>query len=85
MRWVGIEVSDLPTYEGLPNLASFLIGFEEKVTEHQHLFALDFALKVTPAKRWAAHKESISEWPQCRRLMEIKFKEEINYIDQNYT
>ena len=32
---VGTEVSDFPTYEGLPNLESFLVEFEEKVTESQ--------------------------------------------------
>ena len=32
VRWVGAEASTLPTYEGLPNLASFLEEFEEKVT-----------------------------------------------------
>ena len=38
---VGIETSTLPTYEGLPNLASFLEEFEEKVIESQRLTALD--------------------------------------------
>ena len=51
MRGVGAEERELPTYEGLPNIASFLTKFEEKVTEYRHFFALDFVLKVTPA-RW---------------------------------
>ena len=63
VRWVGIKVSDQPTYEDLPNLASFMTEFEEKVAKHQRLSALDFALKATPARWWVAHKESISEWP----------------------
>ena len=71
VRWVGIEVSDLPKYEGLPNLAYFLIEFEEKVIEPQCLFALEFPLKATLARWWVTHKESILEWPQCRWLMEI--------------
>ena len=65
MRRVGIKVSDLPTYEGLPYLASFLIEFEEKIIEHHFLSALDFAMKATPTRWWVAHKESISEWTQC--------------------
>ena len=85
MRWVGIEVVDLPTYEGLPNLLYFLTEFEEKITEHQCLSSLDFVLKATPARWWVAHKESISEWPQCRRSVEIRFREEINYTIQKYT
>ena len=32
MRRVGTKVCDLPTYEGFPNLESFLTEFEEKVS-----------------------------------------------------
>ena len=65
VRHAGIEVIDLPTYEGLPNLAYFLTEFEEKFIEHQRLSTLDFVLNATPAIWWVTHKESISEWPQC--------------------
>ena len=71
VEWVGVEESELPTYEGLPNLAYFWTEFEEKVTEHQCMSAQDFMLKVTPARWWVTHKESISKWPQCRQLMEL--------------
>ena len=85
MQRVGYEASKLPTYEGLPNLASFLIDFEVKVTESQCLSALDFVLKSTPTRWWGMHKEYISKWTQCRRLMEIRFGEWIYYSDQKYT
>ena len=78
----GAEASALPTYEGLPNLASFLVEFEEKVTESQRLSALDYVLKATPARWWGTHKQSISEWTQSRRIMEITFGEEISYADK---
>ena len=58
---VGIEVSDLPTYEGFPNLEYFLKEFEERVTQPQWLSSLDFALKVTPTRWWFTHKKSILE------------------------
>ena len=45
--------------------------FEERVSQPRRLSALDFAMKATPARWWVAHKQSISEWPQCQRLMEI--------------
>ena len=57
---VGIEVSDLPTYEGLPNLAYFLVEFEAKFNESQRLSTLEFVLKATPARWWGTHKHSIS-------------------------
>ena len=56
MRWVGIEVCDIPNYEGFPKLESFLTKFEEKVTKTQLLLALDFALQDTLIRWWVAHK-----------------------------
>ena len=85
VRRVGSKESMLRMYEGLPNLASFLEEFEEKVTEPHRLFALDYVLKATSARWWGTHKQSISEWTQCRRLMEIIFREDISYDDQKYT
>ena len=60
-RRVGAKASTLPTYEGLPKLASFLEYFEEKITESQRLSTLDYVLKATPARRWSTKKWSISE------------------------
>ena len=85
VRWVGAEANDLPIYEGLPNLAYFYTYFEVKVMESQHLSTLNFVLKATPARWWGTHKESISEWKQCRILMKIIFGEEISYAHRKYT
>ena len=60
MQWVSIELCDLPTYEELPILEYFLTEFEEEVTEPQFLLALEFSLKVAPARWWVTHKHSIS-------------------------
>ena len=73
--WVGIEASELPTYEVLPNLQYFFTEFEEKVVEHQSLSMLEFVLNPVLARWWVAHKESISEWTQCPILLEIRFRE----------
>ena len=85
VQWVGTEVCDLPTEEGLPNLESFLTDFEDKVIENQHLLSLELALKDTPARWWVAHKKTILEWPQCLRLMEFLFGENILYTGPKYT
>ena len=85
MQWVGIGKIDLPTYEGLPNLAYFLEQFEEKVTESQRLSALDYVPKDMPARWRGTHKKSISEWPQCKTLMEIIFGKDISFPDLKYT
>ena len=42
-------------------------------------------LKATPARWWGTHKQSIIDWTQCRRLMEIIFGEKISYSDKNHT
>ena len=33
LRRIGVEASDLPTYEGLSNIVPFLIEFEAKVID----------------------------------------------------
>ena len=68
---VGVEANKFPTYEGLTKLASFLVEFKEKVTESQ--------------RWWGTYKQSICECPQCKRLLDIRFGEEISYSDQKYT
>ena len=85
VRWVGIQVCDLPTYEGLSNLESFLIEFEEKVYKPQCQLAMDVALKATPARWWVVHKKTISEWSQCQILMEAQSGEMMLYTSQKYT
>jgi len=55
------------------------------VVEKKRLLALDVALKETPARWWAPHKTSIQDWSQCKRLMQIWFRETSEYIDDKYT
>ena len=71
------ELHELPTYEGLPNLVTFLTEFEEILMESQCLSTLDNALKAMPSRWWGAHKKSITDWPQCRRLMEVIFDSQV--------
>ena len=53
--------------------------------ESQRLFALDHAQKATPARWWGKHKQFITEWPRCRRLMEVRFGEEITTVSHKYS
>ena len=72
-------------YEGLPNLATFIIEFEDKVLEPQRLLALDVALMATLVIWWVSHKQCISKWTQCRRLLEDIFGEKFLYTGPKYT
>ena len=84
VRQRGVKERELPTFKGLPNLAYFLVEFETKVTESQRLSTLEFVLKVRPGRWWGTHKQSISEWPQCKILLEIRFREETSYTGCKY-
>ena len=52
---------ELPTYEGLPKLVTFLSEFEILVIEPQCLSVLDYVLKAMPFRWWGTHKKYISE------------------------
>ena len=52
VRRVEAQSRELPTYEGLPNLATFLSEFEGLVIAPQCLSVLNYVLKATPAKWW---------------------------------
>jgi hypothetical protein len=56
VRWVGMEIREPPSFHGINDLEVFLEQYEDEVLENQILFALDIALKATPARWWGAHK-----------------------------
>jgi len=62
ISWIGSEVCELPHYDGLTDIATFLVEFENVVVEQQRLLALDVALRTTPMRLWATHKTSIQDW-----------------------
>jgi hypothetical protein len=49
--WIDTTVSNLPTFDGMNPLETFLLDFEEIVPMQQRLLVVDEALKETPA-RW---------------------------------
>jgi hypothetical protein len=73
--WIGTEVSNLPTFDGLNNLEEFILEFEGIVPIQKRLLALDEALKSTSARWWEAHKKNIAKWVQWRTLLTVCFSE----------
>jgi hypothetical protein len=73
VRWIGTEVSNLPTFDGLNNLETFLVEFERIVRVQQRMLTLDKALKATPSRWWGTHKKNIAEWVQCPTLLTVRF------------
>jgi hypothetical protein len=73
VRWVGTEIREPPSFHGINDLETFLAQYEDEVSENQRLLALDIALKATPARWWGTHKETITDWYQCKQLLRIRF------------
>jgi hypothetical protein len=65
LRWIGSEVSTVPTFDGLSDIQLFLKQYEEQIPLEKRLEVLDIALQATPARWWDAHKNIISSWPTC--------------------
>jgi hypothetical protein len=77
VQWIGTKVSNLPTFDGLNNLETFLFEFEGIVPVKQRLFALDVALKATATRWWGTHKNNITEWVQCHTLLRVHFSDQV--------
>jgi hypothetical protein len=59
VRWINTTVSNLPTFDGLNHLETFLLEFEETILVQERLLALDEALKATLEIWWETHKNNI--------------------------
>jgi hypothetical protein len=85
VRWIDTTVSNLPTFDGVNHLESFLLDFEEIVPLPQRLLEMDEALKSTPTRWWGTHKKNITDWVQCRTLMTARFSEQVESCEVRYT
>jgi hypothetical protein len=85
VHWIGTEVSNIPTFDGLNNLETFILEFEGIVPIQQRLLALDEDLKATLARCWEAHKKNIAEWVQCCTLLIVHFSDQDEGCEVRYT
>jgi hypothetical protein len=85
VRWIDTTVSNLPTFDGLNPLETFLSDFEESVPMQQRLLAMDEALKETPTRWWGTHKRNITDWVQCHTLMTTRFSAQVEGCEVWYT
>jgi hypothetical protein len=60
VRWIGTKVSNIPTFDGLNHLETFLVEFERIVLVQQRLLTLDEALKAKIARWWGTNKKNIT-------------------------
>jgi hypothetical protein len=85
VRWIGTIVSNLPTFDGLNSLESFLSEFETSVPTQQRLLAMDEAMKATSTRWWGTHKSNIIDWTQCRTMMTTWFSAQEGSGEARYT
>jgi hypothetical protein len=85
VRWIGTDVSNMPTFDGLNHLETFLLEFEEVVLVQQRSLALDESSKETPTRWWGTHKNNIAEWVKCHTLMTMFFLDHIEGCEVQYT
>jgi len=76
LHWIGTDLCDPTTYDGLTDISSFVKDFE---------LALDVFLKATLARWWDADKEGMEDWSQCRSLIQARFGTEVEYVAHRYT
>jgi hypothetical protein len=73
VRWVGTEIREPPSFHGVNDLEEFLTIYKMKCYKIRGSYLLDITLKETPARWWGAHKETVKDWYQCKRLLRIRF------------
>jgi hypothetical protein len=71
--WIGTELKEPPSFHRPNDLETFLIQYEDELLENQRILALDLSLKATPTRWCGEHKETITNWYQCKRLLRIRF------------
>jgi hypothetical protein len=82
---IGTELCDPPRYDGLTDISLFVKTVELQVPKQQRFLALSVFLKETPTKWWVAHTEGMEDWSHCRRLIQVRFGNELENITQKYT
>ena len=80
LRWIGTEITEIPSYHGLTDIQDLLTQFEQQIPYEQRIAAMNLAVQATPARWWYAHKESIASWDDLKRLMVIRFSTDSKYV-----
>ena len=73
LRWIGIEIKDILSFDGLADVNEFLQQFEQEIPHEQRMAVIELAVRATLARWWHAHKENIASWDDFKRLMVIIF------------
>ena len=72
------KVREFPYFDGSGSIKDFLKAFEVDVPEEWRFWALELAMRVTPARWWETHKEAFQDWGECRKMMVLRFDPLVN-------
>lgn len=84
LRCVSTKVRDIPTYDGLGEVDSFLDRFERKVTKKKRFQALNWVLRATTARWWGTHRRRFEDWRACRKMLRSRFGKPIVRLADKY-
>lgn len=85
LRYVSMEVRNLPHYDGLDDVNLFLDKFEREVPEEHWFEALDLVLRTMPTCWWGTHNNSFTDLKEYRRMMKLRFRYGNSCITEKYT
>ena len=85
LQWIGAEIKDTPSFDGLANVKKNLKQFEREIPQEQRMSVIDLTVRATPARWWQAHREHIASWDDFKRLMAMRFSNNKEYLQQRYT
>jgi len=74
---VSTEVRDLPTYDGLGEVNSFLDRLKREMPERQCFQALNCVLRAMAMWWWGIHRRSFEDWCTCRKMLHPQFEKPI--------
>lgn len=71
---ISLEVRELPYFDGSGSIKEFLQTFKAEFPRERRLWALNLAMRATPARLWDMHKEAFQDWEECRDMMILRFE-----------
>ena len=86
VRWIKLEVSDPPIYDGINGLDGFLQKMKSCIVKDYQMDVLDTTLKGTTARWWETRNDDIHDWGTTQLALMLRFKlsKHVNRVAEIY-
>ena len=74
VRWIGVDFSKAPTYDGINGMDTFIQEMDSLVQEEYRMDVIDTTLKGTLTGLWGTHKDDFPDQETTQLTMMIMFK-----------